>query len=175
MYNRVLFIGSKLSGYRVLKLIHEISPDTLVGCVTINDSEDGRSEYNSILDYCHNMNISVDVLDGKCDLTDSIRKYKPDLCIVMGWYYIIPLNLLEKVKGGFIGIHNSLLPLYRGFAPVVWAIISGESETGFSVFSFDKGMDTGKIWYQEKVDIVKFIGGTSVEELQCEFNRKGIL
>lgn len=155
MYNRVLFIGSKKSGLNVLKKMYYIRPDYLIGCVTVDDSSDTRSELGQIKSFCSENEIPIDVLVGKCDLTVSIDKYKPDICFVMGWYYIIPEQLIKRIRGGFIGIHNSLLPLHRGFSPVVWAMISGDKETGFSVFSFDKGMDTGEIWYQEKVEIFK--------------------
>lgn len=153
MFRRVLFIGSKESGFNVLKILYKLSPDTLVGCVTVDDITDTRSKRNEIDNYCNGNSIPIDILTGRCDLTASIEKYKPDLCIVMGWYYIISETVLNSVNGGFVGIHNSLLPAHRGFAPVVWAMIAGEKETGFSVFSFDKGMDTGDIWYQEKIEI----------------------
>lgn len=155
MFNKVLFIGSKESGLKVLKEIYKEAADSVVGCVTVDDSDDARSELEGFIAYCCQNNIPIDILKGKCDLTESIKKYVPDLCIVMGWYYIIAEELLDEVKGGFIGIHNSLLPKHRGFAPVVWSIIAGDNETGFSVFSFDKGMDTGDIWYQGKVNISK--------------------
>lgn len=153
MINRVLFIGSKESGFRMLETLQKISKDTLVGCVTVNDTDDIRSELKKIKQFCFQRKIPIEVLSGRCDLTDSIKKYKPELCIVMGWYYLISKEIIEMVQNGFIGIHNSLLPAYRGFAPVVWSILSGDKETGFSIFSFDEGMDTGNIWYQEKVEI----------------------
>lgn len=155
MFDRVLFIGSKVSGLKVLEKIYQSSPETLVGCVTVDDSDDVRSALNSIQEYCRKNEIGLEILNGKCDLAKSVAKFSPNLCIVMGWYYIISEELLDQVRGGFIGVHNSLLPSHRGFAPVVWAIISGDEKTGFSVFSFDKGMDTGDIWFQGEVRIDK--------------------
>lgn len=153
MYKRVLFIGSKNSGLKVLKEMYNRTPQELIGCVTIDDSEDTRSELSGFLDFCKKKELFIDVLTGKGELTEVIEKLQPDLCFVMGWYFIINEELLSRVRGGFIGIHNSLLPAHRGFAPVVWSIIAGDEKTGFSVFSFDKGMDTGDIWYQGIVDI----------------------
>lgn len=153
MYNRVLFIGSKESGLKVLKSIHERTPEILVGCVTVDDKKESRSKLNEFVSFCDEKNIDLHILNGKCDLSESIFEFKPDICFVMGWYYIISEKVINSVKGGIIGIHNSLLPAHRGFAPVVWTMIGGEKETGFSVFSFDKGMDTGDIWYQEKIEI----------------------
>lgn len=152
-FNRILFVGSKASGLKVLKKLFYLSSHRLVGCVTVDDRKDVRSELNEFCTFCAENSIDLDVLNGKCDLTNSIEKFNPDICFVMGWYYIISEALLDKMQGRFIGIHNSLLPRHRGFAPVVWAMIAGEKETGFSVFSFDKEMDTGDIWYQKKINI----------------------
>jgi|MucameStandDraft_1065616.scaffolds.fasta_scaffold08536_6 methionyl-tRNA formyltransferase len=175
MYNRVLFIGSKKAGFKVLKKMYYTAPDKLSGCVTVDDSLDSRSELEAIKSFCNKKGIQIDILTGKCDLTESIDKYEPDICFVMGWYYIIDEKLIEQVRGGFVGIHNSLLPLHRGFAPVVWAMISGDTETGVTVFSFDKGMDTGAIWYQQKVaidtdDYINDVLAKIDEKISCFFD-----
>jgi len=78
---------------------------------------------------------------------------KPDFLLAIGWYYMIPTSMLQKVPKGAAGIHASLLPKYRGNAPLVWAMINGEKETGISFFYFDKGVDEGDIIAQEKFDI----------------------
>ena len=153
MYNRVLFLGSKLSGLEVLKKIYQIKPSSVIGCITIDDVEDLRSVFREFEVFCSINKIPMEVVKGSCNIKILIDKYRPDLCIVMGWYYLIDSSIIKNVRGGFIGIHNSLLPRYRGFSPVVWAIINGEKETGFSVFSFDEGMDTGQLWYQGRVTI----------------------
>lgn len=155
LYERVLFIGSKNSGLCVLKEIYNQLPSAIVGCVTIDDSDDTRGCLDDFRGFCEENGICLDVLKGNFTLAASIDRYRPDLCIVMGWYNIIDETILQSVKGGFIGVHNSLLPAHRGFSPVVWTMIAGEDKAGFSVFSFDKGMDTGKIWYQEEVDITE--------------------
>ena len=176
---RLLFIGSKKQGFEVLKCIAEVIPDILVGCVSIDDTSDSRSVYDRFQGYCQNKNYPLITLSGKCDLTETIEKYQPDLCLVVGWYYFISKTVRDMVKYGFIGVHNSLLPSYRGLAPVVWAIINGERETGFSVFSLDDGIDNGKLWYQEKVaiyddDYVENII-LRIEERVVDFFRKSIL
>lgn len=154
-FNRVLFIGSKESGLKVFKKIYNIAPEKVIGCVTIDDCDDSRSCLAGFKEICRENKIELRISSREYSLAEAIETMKPDICIVMGWYYIIQKELIDKVKGGFIGIHNSLLPLHRGFAPVVWAMIAGDKETGFSVFSLDAGMDTGDIWYQEKVEILE--------------------
>ena len=78
---------------------------------------------------------------------------RPDLCLVVGWYWLFSKATIESVPGGILGIHNSLLPRYRGGAPLVWAMINGEREVGFSLFSIGDGMDDGDIWGQRTVKI----------------------
>lgn len=153
MYQRVLFLGSKRSGLNVFQKMVELRQKAIVACVTIDDRTDSRSVFSEIISFCGQKRIPVEILTDPQNMAGCIYKYKPDVCFVMGWYYLIDISLIKQVKGGFIGIHNSLLPSYRGFAPVVWAIINGEKKTGFSVFSFDEGMDTGDIWYQKSVAV----------------------
>jgi len=75
------------------------------------------------------------------------------MIIVIGWYCIINKQLISKVPFGILGIHASLLPKYRGFAPLVWAIICGEKKTGISLFYFDSGIDSGDLIDQIEFDI----------------------
>lgn len=153
MLERVVFIGSKELGFAVLREISRQFPDKLKACITIDDSGDDRSHLARFKAYCSEYHLPLHILSGKCDIRYQIKEYSPDICIVVGWYYLIDSGLLKQVKGGFIGIHNSLLPKYRGFAPLVWQLINGEKKVGFSVFSFDDGPDTGDIFYQEEIEI----------------------
>ncbi|MEW6605774.1 MAG: methionyl-tRNA formyltransferase, partial [Thermoproteota archaeon] len=82
-----------------------------------------------------------------------IRTLKPDLCVVSGWYWLISQDTLNFVPRGFIGIHNSLLPKYRGGSPLVWTMINGEQKAGVTLFSFTTGMDDGDIWDQRTIEI----------------------
>jgi methionyl-tRNA formyltransferase len=82
-----------------------------------------------------------------------VRDAAPDLVLVVGWYHMIP-NIIRSIPcKGVAGIHASLLPKYRGGAPLVWAIINGEQETGLTLFYFDSGVDTGDIISQRRVPI----------------------
>ncbi|MBA7489525.1 Methionyl-tRNA formyltransferase [subsurface metagenome] len=82
-----------------------------------------------------------------------LKKWQPDLILVIGWYYLIPRVIRNIASLGCIGVHASLLPKYAGGAPLVWAIIKGERETGVSLFYIKDGVDTGDLIAQEKVDI----------------------
>jgi methionyl-tRNA formyltransferase len=82
-----------------------------------------------------------------------IADLKPDVILVMGWYYMVPEKIRELAKYGAWGIHASMLPDYAGGAPLVWAIINGEKETGVTLFKLDDGVDDGDIIAQEKITI----------------------
>lgn len=85
-------------------------------------------------------------------LEAKLQNLKPDLFVVVA-FRILPKNILEIPKIGSINLHASLLPKYRGAAPIHWAIIKGEKETGCTVFFLDERVDTGNILSQEKIDI----------------------
>lgn len=82
-----------------------------------------------------------------------IREIKPDIILVLGWYYIVPKVIRDIPKYGACGIHASLLPKYAGWAPLVWAMINGEKETGVTFFQFDDSVDGGDIIAQESFSI----------------------
>ena len=84
-----------------------------------------------------------------------IRSFNPDIIIAMGWYHIIPKTILDIPKFGCVGIHASLLPKYRGGAPLVWAIINGEKKTGISFIYLDEKADVGDIIAQKEFLITK--------------------
>jgi methionyl-tRNA formyltransferase len=87
------------------------------------------------------------------DYYDELQALQPDVILVMGWYYMVPKKIRELARYGTWGIHASLLPKYAGGAPLVWAIINGETETGVSLFKLDDGVDDGDIIAQEKITI----------------------
>ena len=82
-----------------------------------------------------------------------LKEYRPDLLVVAAYGKILPGDLLNMPSLGTINVHGSLLPKYRGAAPVQWAIINGESETGITIMQMDEGMDTGDILLPKKVSI----------------------
>lgn len=87
------------------------------------------------------------------DYYNELAELKPDVILVMGWYFMVPRKIRETAKYGAWGIHASLLPKYAGGAPLVWAIINGEKETGVTLFRLDDGVDDGDIIEQRKISI----------------------
>lgn len=150
---KVVFIGSKELGYSVLKKIYELDKESLCGCITYDDRIDSRSAFDEITGFCKKESIALYVLENPKKIGEVLQKLEPDLCFVLGWYFIIEKEIIENVPQGFIGIHNSLLPKYRGFAPLVWAMINGEKKVGFSLFEFSDKMDEGNIWANGEVEV----------------------
>jgi methionyl-tRNA formyltransferase len=150
---RVVFVGSKALGASVLNTLYSIFPQSLAGVVTFDDTSDTRCALDQFREFERRTGKPLRVLQKGSELQSAIVEYQPDLCIVVGWYWVLKPELLKIVSHGWLGIHASLLPKNRGGAPLVWAILNGEIKTGLSLFYFDEGMDTGDIVAQKEVSI----------------------
>ena len=89
--------------------------------------------------------------DGSSDVL--IQQLAPDIIVVVAYGCIIPPQLLHVAKYGCINLHVSLLPKYRGSAPIQWAVLNGDAETGVSIMQLDEGLDTGDVLTVEPVAI----------------------
>jgi len=99
---------------------------------------------------------------------ESLRRLAPEVIVVAAYGQILPKEILELPKYGCINIHASLLPLYRGAAPINWAIIHGETRTGNTIMQMEEGLDTGPILLQEAIPIdPKDTAGTLMEKLSA--------
>lgn len=84
---------------------------------------------------------------------EKIREINPDVIVVVAYGKILPDNILEFPKYGCVNIHASLLPKYRGAAPIHWAVMNGETESGVTAMQMDSGLDTGDILLSSAVPI----------------------
>lgn len=84
---------------------------------------------------------------------EEVRRIAPDLIVVVAYGQILPKVVLDIPLHGCINVHASLLPKYRGAAPMQWAILNGETETGVTTMCMDAGLDTGDMLLAEKLDI----------------------
>lgn len=87
------------------------------------------------------------------DFIATVHDLKPDLIVVAAYGQILPPALLGLPRHGCVNVHASLLPKYRGAAPIQWALLEGETETGVTVMKMDEGLDTGGILSQERLPI----------------------
>jgi len=84
---------------------------------------------------------------------DELRTLKPDIIVVAAYGKILPKAILDMPKYGCINVHTSLLPDYKGAAPIQWAVLNGEEETGVTIMYMDEGCDTGDIISAERIAI----------------------
>ena len=89
--------------------------------------------------------------DGSSD--ELIKELAPDIIVVVAYGCIIPPQLLHAAKYGCINLHVSLLPKYRGSAPIQWAVLNGDEGTGVTIMQLDEGLDTGDVLVCEKIAI----------------------
>lgn len=96
----------------------------------------------------------------------------PDVLLAASWRYLVPPAVYEAVARGAYILHDSLLPAYRGFAPTVWAIVNGETETGISLIEMDAAADAGALIAQERVAIGdEDTIATVMERVTCGYER----
>lgn len=113
------------------------------------------AELKSISNKYNILYYEIDSVNGKRtkDYETIIKELNLDLILVLGWYYMIPKSIRELAKYGAWGIHASLLPKYAGGAPLNWAIINGEKQTGVTLFRMEDGVDDGDIIAQKSFSI----------------------
>jgi methionyl-tRNA formyltransferase len=88
------------------------------------------------------------------NLDEWVRAQHADLGVVLAYGRILPQAVLDAPRLGFVNLHASLLPAYRGAAPIQWAIIRGETETGISLMQMDAGLDTGPVFLEREIAIL---------------------
>ncbi len=95
---------------------------------------------------------------------EELRKLAPDVCVVTAYGKILPKDLLEVPPHGCVNVHASLLPRFRGAAPIQWAIAHGDSETGVALMRMDEGLDTGPVIAMKRLPITPDDTSASLHE-----------
>lgn len=153
---RIVFMGTPDFAVESLRILVENNYQ-VVGVITMPDKPAGRGhkiQFSPIKQYALDQNLSVLQPEKLKDeqFLDELRRLKADLQIVVA-FRMLPQVVWDMPKYGTFNLHASLLPQYRGAAPINWAIINGEKETGATTFFLTHEIDTGKIILQEKIDI----------------------
>ena len=152
---RVVFMGTPIFAVNVLQGL--IDNYDVVGVVSQPDKMVGRHQeirYTPVKELALKHNIKVLQPNRIKDEYQEIIDLNPDIIITCAYGQIIPEELLLYPKYGCINVHASLLPKYRGGAPIHRSIINGDKETGITIMYMDVGMDTGDIISQSKIDIL---------------------
>jgi methionyl-tRNA formyltransferase len=167
---RVVFIGTGEIGLPTLRALQE-SEHELAGVVTQPDKPAGRHQKITpppIRAAVSSSKMSIlqpaRIKDGQS--IEQIRALQPDVIVVMAYGQILPREVLEIPKIACLNLHASLLPRWRGAAPIQAAIAAGDRETGITAMYMDEGLDTGDILLQRKIDILpNDTGGTLHDRL----------
>ena len=144
---RIVFMGTPDFSVPTLEAL-VASEHEVVGVVTQPDKPKGRGKeiHMSPVKECalqHNIPVYQPVRARDEAFVDEMRALNPDVMVVIAFGQILPKSLLELPKYGCVNIHASLLPKYRGAAPIQWAVINGDEETGITTMMMDVEMDTG--------------------------------
>ena len=132
------------------------------GVVTAIDKKKGRGMKLSESDvkvFAKEKNIPVyqpERVKGNIEFIEKIKEINPDLICVVAYGKILPKDILDIPSKGCINLHASLLPKYRGAAPIQWSVLNGDKETGVTTMYMDEKMDEGDIILQEKVKIGEY-------------------
>lgn len=154
----IIFMGTPDFAEQSLKSIYE-EGHKILGVVTNPDKPKGRGMKmvaSPVKEYAVSKNIPIYQplkVRNNFEFIDEIKKLNPDVICVVAYGKILPKEILEIPKFGCINVHASLLPKYRGAAPIQWAVLNGDKVTGVTTMYMDIGMDTGDMILKEEVEI----------------------
>ncbi len=154
----ILFMGTPDFAKESLEAIYNAKYN-IIGVVTNPDKPKGRGMKmiaSPVKEFALEKNIPVFQplkVRKNTEFIEKIKELKPDVICVVAYGKILPKEILDIPQLGCINVHGSLLPKYRGAAPIQWAVINGDKETGITTMYMDVGMDTGDMILKEKVSI----------------------
>ena len=155
---KIVFMGTPDFAKESLEAIYNAGHEIL-GIVTNPDKPKGRGMklvMSPVKEYAISKNLKIyqpEKVRKNNEFIEQIKKLKPDVICVVAYGKILPKELLEIPTLGCINVHGSLLPKYRGAAPIQWAVINGDKITGITTMYMDIGMDTGDMILSKEVEI----------------------
>lgn len=165
---RILFMGTPQFACPTLQMLVDRG-ENVIAVVTQPDRPKGRGQQLQFppvkeLALSHDIPVMQPVKVRAPEAVEAIREFDPDLIIVVAFGQILPKALLDIPRYGCINIHASLLPRYRGAAPLNWCIINGERETGITTMLMDVGLDTGDMLLKKTTAITPEDDATSLHD-----------
>ena len=179
MAMRIIFMGTPKFALPILKAIYE-SEHKILEVYTQPATKSGRGQklnHSDIFNYAEKLNLKVrspDTLETKEEI-NHIKKLKPDLVIVVAYGKILPPKILNIDKLQFINVHASLLPKWRGAAPIQRAIMNMDSESGVSIMRIIQKLDAGPVLLQERIKINQEMSYEELSKKMSEIGAKLIL
>lgn len=173
---RIIFLGSPTQAIPVLEEILN-SKHEVVAVITQSAKPKGRGLEKSktaVAQYAEERNLKLfEVESLREDFYQNIlKKFEIDLAVVVAFGHLIPEGLLDRLKFGWMNVHFSMLPKYRGAAPVQRSILNGEKKLGITFFQIDKGLDTGPIYRQFEIDLDNQFADEAFQELNSLASKK---
>jgi len=167
---RIIFMGTPDFSVGTFEALIAAGHD-IVLAVTQPDKPKGRGgkmQYSPVKEKALQHGIPVfqpkKVREAKC--IEKLRTYEADIMVVIAFGQILPKEILEMTRYGCVNVHASLLPKYRGAAPIQWAVINGESVSGVTTMQMDEGLDTGDMIMKTEVTLDdKETGGSLFDKL----------
>jgi len=157
---KIVFFGTPEPAAEVLRTLIEAKKE-VVAVVTQPDRPRGRGQkvsFPAVKEVALKAGLPVEQpasVKNNAEFKSYLASLKPDLCVVVAYGKILPQEILDIPKYGFINIHASLLPKYRGAAPIQWALLNGEKETGISIFKLVPELDAGPLLAHKSVAIAE--------------------
>lgn len=154
----IVFMGTPDFAVESLKRIYE-SGHNIKAVISQPDRKSGRGMNvipTPVKEYAVSKGLTVyqpEKIRKDEELIEKLKQIKPDVIVVVAYGQILPKEILNIPRYGCINVHGSLLPKYRGAAPIQWAIINGEEVTGITTMHMDEGMDTGDMLLKVEVPI----------------------
>ncbi len=154
---KIVFMGTPEPAKKILQALIDAKKEVVL-VVTQPDRPKGRGlklAKSPVKELAENSNIPVDTpekVKGKTFI-EELKTYEPDIIVIAAYGKILPKEILDIPKQGCINVHASLLPKYRGAAPIQWALLNGEKETGVTIFKLKETLDTGDIILQKSLKI----------------------
>lgn len=156
---RVVWIGFHEEGVEAFKATLEKGVN-VAAFITLDDASFAKRSAGSraYAQYCERYGVPCEPVRSikDDDAYEIVRRYAPDLLVVLGWSEILPARILRVPRIGTVGTHASLLPHNRGSAPVNWALIHGETETGDTMMWLSEQVDAGEIVDQVRFPITRY-------------------
>ena len=167
---KIIFMGTPDFSVGTLEALVEAGHEVVLA-VSQPDKPKGRGkemQFTPVKECALKYNIPVyqprRVREAEC--IEELRKYNADIMVVVAFGQILPKEILEMAPYGCVNVHASLLPKYRGSAPIQWAIINGEEVTGVTTMQMDEGLDTGDMLLKTEIPIEeKETGGSLFDKL----------
>lgn len=151
----IIFMGTPVFAKESLENIYDAGHN-IMAVVTNPDRPKGRGMKmiaSPVKEFAMEKNIPILQPNKISEITDKLTELEPDLFCVVAYGKILPKDILEIPKLGSINVHGSLLPQYRGAAPIQWAVINGDKKTGITTMYMNEGMDTGDMILKQEVEI----------------------